>query len=738
MSKSDNFFVKITAVILGLFALFSAIVSVTGYSGYSKLFFNITYMPKKIFLICAVAVGSLAVLLVMWTLFKLIDKLQDKGQRITAIILLVAYSLGLLFVIYNFQTLPVADSFNVHDYAVGMANGEVDFIDGETLYFGRYANNNLIVIVLYYLYSFANILGISDYVMVAGFVNVLMMSSSQVMMYFVVKKIGNRKTAIKYLAVSLLFPPMMLSVTWIYTVAYSLPMISGILLCGVNLIKAERKKSIIINSAVIGALTVLGYFMRPVVVIFSIAGVICLAFWCIKDKKRILKSLLAVAVCGTVAVGSFAGLKALDSHYYTGSERSFPLVHWVAMGLSGNGGFDAELVEENQRLETTEEISENSIKYIKKTMEEYTLPTFLKHLYFKHKYNWGDGTLAYDSRINTLTKPAFLSKFFIGSKADIMYLYCQMMWTSLHLLCLMFVISVLRKRQSKYTALLSLSMVGAYFFYMIWEAKPIYASPFMPLIIALATFGGVYGQGVLQRKGEKIRKGTNGTFVAVVALSMVLMIIGYGFFVGDVNKVQDISISTRSSQGAYVNKIIENNKRIVQTFTTGEKFNDIRFLVKVEAKKKNTRYIIKLFNQNKECIAKKVVGKNFWNKNSGVKLVNGQKKLANYQVRDLHMHLDKPYEPQDNEKFYLRIKGKGNKDTLKFMCVQGDYCDPYPGEFYRNRTEVKNKDLQFVVGNLYRRGIFSPPIYIALCIVILAFEVFLALWTIKTTKNKKE
>lgn len=725
-------------VIVGIFTVFSVIASVTGYSGYSRLFFEEANLSKNIFLGFTVAVGSLVVLLVIWTLFKLIDKLQDKGQKITAVILLVAYSLGLLFVIYNFQTLPIADSFNVHDYAVGMANGEVDYIDGETLYFGRYSNNNLIVIVLYYLYSFANMLGISNYVMVASVVNVLMLSGSQVMMYFVIKKMANKRTAVKFLVLSLLFPPMMLLVTWIYTVAYCMPMISGILLCGVNLIKAERKKSIIINSAVIGALTVLGYFMRPVVVIFSIAGVICLAFWCIKDKKRLGKSLLAVAVCGAVAVGSFAGLKALDSHYYTGSERSFPLVHWVAMGFSGNGGFDAELVMENQRLETTEEISENSIKYIKKTMEEYTLPTFLKHLYFKHKYNWGDGTLSYDSRINALTKPAALSKFFIGSKADVMYLYCQIMWTSLHIMCLLFAISILRKKQSKYTALLSLSMVGAYFFYMIWEAKPIYASPFMPLIIALATFGGVYGQGVLQRKGEKIRKATNGIFVAVVALSMVLMIIGYGFFVGEEYSIHDTSISTRSSQGAYVNKIIENNKRVVQTFTTDEKFNDIRFLVKVEDKNKNTRYIIKLFNQDKECIAKKVVGKHFWNKKQGVELINGQKKLANYKVRDLHMRLDKPYEPQGNEKFYLRIKGKGKKDTLKFMCVQGDYCDPYPGEFYRNKTEVKNKDLQFVVGNLYRRGTFSPPIYIALCIVFLAFEIFLVLWTIKTTKNKKE
>ena len=66
-------------------------------------------------------------------------------------------------------------------------------------------------------------------------------------------------------------------------------------------------------------MSIVGYNIRPVVLILSIAGFICLVLWTVKDKKRLMKSAIMVGVCAVFALGSFVTTKALNNHYYTGS-----------------------------------------------------------------------------------------------------------------------------------------------------------------------------------------------------------------------------------------------------------------------------------------------------------------------------------------------------------------------------------------------------------------------------------
>ena len=56
-----------------------------------------------------------------------------------------AISVGTIII---FPTIPNSDSYQVIDQSLMMATGKTNIIDGNSLYFGMYGNNNAIVIIL--------------------------------------------------------------------------------------------------------------------------------------------------------------------------------------------------------------------------------------------------------------------------------------------------------------------------------------------------------------------------------------------------------------------------------------------------------------------------------------------------------------------------------------------------------------------------------------------------------------
>ena len=726
MKKFSNYLSKVFAITMGILICITISGIIISYPEYGKYFSSTSQNGKELFwLFTSTAVGGVIITCTILGLFRLVNKLSKKGLLIFTIALFVIYGISTVAITYLFPTIPMTDSFYVHDQAVGMAHGTKDIINGNAAYFRKYSNNNPLIILLYFIYKIAYSLGITDLIQFGRLFNASCITGSLVLFYFAIQKLSKRETTgAKFVLLNLLFVPMIFMTSWVYTATVCLPFMGGIMLCGANLIKNQSKKSIIINSAIIGVLSIVGYNIRPIVLILSIAGFICLVLWTVKDKKRLMKSALMVGICAVFALGSFVTTKALNNHYYTGSNGNFPLTHWVAMGLTENGMYDTQLVKENMRLSNTDEMKANVNKHIKERLSNYNAGSFIGHLYIKNGSIWTVGSLEYQSRLaGSAEKYTPLSKWLYGSKSDLMCLYTQMLWLSLHILTLIYIIRFIFNKESKYGLLQILTLLGSYGFYMIWEVKIAYAVPFVFFIIGMATLGGESIENAFAMSKAKVKNIGRISYSAVAIFSIVLMFMGAPFFTDNVMKVSDKKLVVMSTHNCLIKKIATRKRTVTQEFYTKEKFN--RVYLNVTCRKNlsvsNSKYKITLKNGKNKTIATKLVD---------------SKDYAN-RVSDIKLKLPKKYTPSGKEKFKITVKGiSGTVEAFNIGYSHGDDIDPITGNLRTNGKLVKG-DLRLTVSEIHKGSLLSPKRYCAFCVLIVLIEVTTAFLYFGFSKKKQ-
>ena len=714
MKKFSNYLSKVFAILMGILICITISGIIISYPEYGNYFSSTSQNGKELFwLFTSIAVGGVIITCTILGLFRLINKLSKKGLLIFTIALFVIYGISTVAITYLFPTIPMTDSFYVHDQAIGMAHGTTNIIDGSTEYFRKYSNNNPIIILLYFIYKIAYSIGITDLIQVGRLFNACCITGSLVLFYLAINKLSNNKTTgAKFVLLNLLFVPMIFMTSWVYTATICLPFIGGIMLCGANLIKNQSKKSIIINSAIIGVLSIVGYNIRPVVLILSISGFICLFLWTVKDKKRFVKSALMVGICAVFALGSFVTTKAINNHYYTGSDGNFPLTHWVAMGLTENGMYDAKLVEENMHLHSTDEIKANVKRHIKERLNNYNVGSFINHLYIKNGSIWAVGSLEYQLRLSGSANYHSISKYLYGSKSDFLCLYTQMLWLSLHILLLIYLIRFIFSKENKYGLIQILTLLGGYGFYMIWEVKSAYAVPFVPFIIGMATLGGESIENAFAMSKAKVKNTVRISYSAVAIFSIVLMFIGAPFFTDNVMKVSDKKLMVKSTHNCLIKKIATRKRTVTQEFYTKEKFNRVYLNVacRNNLSVSNSKYKITLKNGKNKTIATKLVDSKNYTK----------------RISDIKLELPKKYTPSGEEKFKITVKGiSGTIEAFNFGYSHGDDIDPIRGNLRNNGKLVKG-DLRLTVFEMHKSSLLLPKRYCAFCVVIVLIEVITA------------
>ena len=163
---------------------------IISYPEYGNYFSSTSQNGKELFwLFTSIAVGGVIITCTILGLFRLINKLSKKGLLIFTIALFVIYGISTVAITYLFPTIPMTDSFYVHDQAVGMAHGTKDIINGNSAYFRKYSNNNPLIILLYFIYKIACSLGITDLLQVGRLFNASCISGSLVLFYFAIQKL---------------------------------------------------------------------------------------------------------------------------------------------------------------------------------------------------------------------------------------------------------------------------------------------------------------------------------------------------------------------------------------------------------------------------------------------------------------------------------------------------------------------------------------------------------------------
>lgn len=280
-----------------------------------------------------------------------------------------------------------------------------------------------------------------------------------------------------------------------YTDTLVLPLVSLALL-GYFMIKKSNHIFVkLLGSLLLGVFGASAYLLKPSAIIFVIAIIVTEVVYSIFKSKK-FKPLYTVLIL-LLAFGSGIGIKKTYDSYQNKQEyikvdhsmRKPPLM-FLAMGMSGNGGFDMGLTLQTMAAPTQHEKKEIASERIKKTLKDYGPVGYVQFLLAKNTFNTADGSFGWLQEGNFITAPATnnLQQLVYpdGKHLKDFFFVTQVLWI---LLILILIIRYRLPKSSESIAfLLKLSIIGSLMYLLLFEGgRSRYVIQFLPQFIMLAS-----------------------------------------------------------------------------------------------------------------------------------------------------------------------------------------------------------------------------------------------------------
>lgn len=421
-------------------------------------------------------------------------------QLITSGLMLLAVLIGqIIFVSYVH---PVAgfDAGALHYAAVSAEHAkEINTI----AYYSLYPNNILSMLSMHWL---TQVSGQTSW-QFFDYITLIMVDLSVVFNLLSVMVIRKRSLGIAmyiHCAWLAVFPTIIMP----YTDAWVLPFVSFFLLCyflmrnSLSLKTSLSQLIFVLSSIGCGTSVVLIYFVKPSAIVPAIAIVIIeLLAWLVQKKHFTLKgAILTFSIL--ILVGGSAGFTykiASDeiknqTYIKVDDSLSIPPIHFMAMGVYGEGGYNTKQAVQMSVLRTKKEKTDYSIKMLKSRLKKLGPLGYLKFLAMKQRNNTADGTFGWLKEGHFFRDNQRPSHKGISNKIkNYVYLYgshiadfrfaAQLWWITL----LMIIALGFGPRQNV-IQILRLSMVGGFLFLLLFEGgRSRYLIQYLPCLLLLST-----------------------------------------------------------------------------------------------------------------------------------------------------------------------------------------------------------------------------------------------------------
>lgn len=663
---------------------------------------NIEY-KNGIFICLSAVLIAVLICILFFAACKYIDKSKDKTVSRLTFLLFTIYLVGMIVVLYSFDVLPMTDSFRVEDQSLAIALGDMDQIDAAPgTYFGKFSNNNLLVLIFIVFYKFLSAVGIENVNYASILLNAVMLLLGEILCYLGVKKLFDNRLACKYLALSVINPIMYMTAPWVYSLSFCMPLMGGVFYLGACIYKQKNKYRLIFQSSGIGVLTVLGYFIRPVVVIVFIGYVVCLLLWMTKDKRKLLKSAVSLVSCVVFMAVTYFSVSAAIKKIYPDDSSTFPLTHWVMMGLHGDGTLDVNDAVYTMSYDTKEEKVQAHIEEIKRTLKSYTPLTFTEHLLVKFQKTWGSADSNFAERLQQVNKYTKLHNYIAGDKNIAFLTYCTAYRMAIYILGIIGLLYMLFKRRKANSMFLPVIIIfGAIVFYLIWEAKESYCIPFLFLLVLLGANGG----STVAKAKFNLRKMCKVMMPVCMCLTVALSVINFTTFSLEEREYQDLSVKCNNESGwTYVSNVAEKNNEITQQFYTSKSFNSIAMYCKPLSG--HALYDVMIFDSENKMLAKQQVSK---------KNINGS--FLTVKFPTIKSSGNRP-------QYTVRISplDDSKQDSIAFVTYRYLRLSGYDGSMKIGGTDVLG-DLRMNVYRSYTGVQLRPILYLLATIVLLGIQV---------------
>lgn len=366
-------------------------------------------------------------------------------------------------------------------------------------YYDWFPNNLGGLCFLYFAFCIGTIFT-NDYFLIASCANIILLLCTFAITSLTIRKLFGSLYGILSLLVILSLLPFSFMGNAFYT--DSLSLLFPVLLLYLSLFTdvSDKKKKILIY-LLSGFAAAIGIFMKPTVSIMVIAIVMSFLLqkkW--KEAGTYTVTVSAVSLIFIFLVRSYIYSVHLDPEL--ASIKNTPSLHWIMMGLTGNGSYNPTDYEFTRSFRNPILRNNALLAEIKNRISENGVWGMLA-LYSRKLYRcFGDGTFAVSDFLDDSPLQQSWLHFFIlysGEKYHSYQTICNIVFYSLLILLLVAVIHgfciTSRKSSLNSTSLLTdmqapiLASIGITVFLMLWETSARYITNFVPILLIVAFSG---------------------------------------------------------------------------------------------------------------------------------------------------------------------------------------------------------------------------------------------------------
>lgn len=715
-SKFSKIIIKAMLIMLFALLLFLFVKSLSNMSNFA-VHFNQSVHYRTLILVFL----SIILMFVIFAIFKLINRCNKKVLTIITISIFSFIVIIQALIAFKFDFNFITDTAMINDQSLAIAKGIKNGIDTDIGYFHYISNNNFIVLFLALVYKVLLFFGISDFTSVLAFFNAILIDVAIFIVYKTIELCFNKTTATKYMVLTILNPMNYFIIYWVYTATFSMPLLALAVYLSISVWKSSEDKGIknYIKIALIAITGVVGFYLRPIVLIPLIAAGICFILFVKINKtniKRIGISLLVLIIVGVI---SYAGLHKTIYNFVPDTSAYFPVSHYVTLGLSNNGRYSDDVVENSAKHKTTDKINKYNINQSKKLLKKLGFVGVSQLYLSKADLTWAMDSDAYVGVTRQVENGGTIYNYLFGDKSDFIMVYCQIFRILTLLFAAIFVVIQFIRKKIDYCILVSITMLGAIVFYMIWEAKSTYSIPFIPLLLIMACLGIENTSVFLKKKIQPVSKTVLIPFLCV--LEIITITIGCVYYQDFTQKkylLYDRTLFEFLHVWNYdLTDVASKDKVIKQDFYAKTHFNTIE-LTAFRSSPQNYKYDVYL-ESNGKTLSKNTID---------ATLVRGENGILSFPVP--------PQTPKKLQKYTVVIKPQTKHDGLKFTIERYDALEKYHGDLYINKTKT-NGNLALKVFNASYPPLYNPVLYWLAILLLMAAEFASIFIIIKYNKEEQ-
>ncbi len=360
-------------------------------------------------------------------------------------------------------------------------------------YLYSYPNNMMLTIIYIFIFKICSIIPNIDYVVAATIFNSMVMIGCVTLMYLIANKMLGRKKALMILLIAIFTTPFYMHAAIYYSDSMSAFFTLLIFYLYLYIQEKEVSKVTILAQILLGAILLVGIKIKITTSFVAIA-IIVYHILNIKIKEIAIKNAFVIP---TLVIG-FIIFQLLVTPFVIKNkgiidQYEVPIIHWIMMGLKGNGGYNEEDYRYTFSFPTYDKKKAADIIEIKSRLGSYNANSFIKHLTEKLKFAWTDGTYYAPEKLRRqpVQENVFHQIVLPSGKYANIYKYLpQIMHISMLILILINSYYIFKnKHYQKTDMIIIITMFGLMIFLLLWENRSRYIFTIVPLMIILQVNG---------------------------------------------------------------------------------------------------------------------------------------------------------------------------------------------------------------------------------------------------------